>query len=814
MNISLAVPNLMSSKTFLQPPLGLCSAAARLRSNGHKVTINDFRTSKSTTADAVASIPSDADLCVVSTSPYDMMQMYHSDYRLRYCIEFIKKLVQSRPDLPVAVCGAHGTLKPKLLGSQIPGVIILRWEIDHLIGRLALAMETGESLQTVPNLALWSDGGVYCTEYDDELAHPEFGPDDLMPAWDLVDLSNYFGYELHGERYLRLDRWGVLQGSRGCPWACNFCYNFWGGKVRYRSPAAVAKELDFLEKDRCANRVFFLDSNFTLNRDWALKVCAEIASLGSRLGWLCQTRCDLIDDRMLSAMKNSGCVAIQFGIEAYDDKVLHNLNKKITSGQVREAINATRKAGISPAAFVMLGTPFDSNESAQSTLEYLTRERVPFIPILYSPRLGSFLGDEIWKRESCHTWEDALRLRGRISGRLELIDLIESHKKARGRSFGGVPKGAKQSGCERKEYSGHRSRFESAVILKGPYAFPEKFALSPSDKQTSDWTPFVSLPITEKCTFRCVYCGIGGENTISPQSTFTLEDIIDTSLEVRSAGINKIRLTGGEPLLHGDIGEILRFLTEEGFYTLLNTNASFVTQRLDAFLRPSSNLHVAVSLDTLRKDRFNQISQSTGFYDNVLEGIELLGKLGLLMRINMVVGSFNLDEVPDMIEFCRKKGCDLKLQEVASVPYPHGRWQDIHVDFRELEAELCRCSTVVLQHPYASAFGVPVAIYDIDGVYVTVKAFAHGSRFDKIEICKGCSHFPCQEGLYDIYVLGDRTIAPCRWRRFGGKGRFRGDLSHTIQSFRRAIHITPDPVKDKDLHPVIPVRPTTSVEFL
>ena len=79
--------------------------------------------------------------------------------------------------------------------------------------------------------------------------------------------------------------------------------------------------------------------------------------------------------------------------------------------------------------------------------------------------------------------------------------------------------------------------------------------------------------------------------------------------------------------------------------------------------------------------------------------------------------------------------------------------------------------------------------------YVTLKAMYYGSRYETKEFCKNCPHYPCHEGLYDIYVLGDGSIATCRWRRYGSMDTFEKDLERTIRIFRNAQYIGHNNIK-------------------
>jgi molybdenum cofactor biosynthesis enzyme MoaA/tRNA A37 methylthiotransferase MiaB len=777
----------MSSKTFLQPPVELCTVASQLRDNGNEINLFDFRATNSSLHEAISLISEDTDVCVVTTSPYDMTQMYHSDYRLKYCFKFIKELKRLRSRSTVVVIGVHGTLKPRIVLEETNADILVKWEIDQVIPKLIECLSSGREVNHIPNLIINNKGNSIYTTDDNDWAHPDLSHSDLIPAWDLVDFSKYFGYQLTDQqKYKKLERWGVILGSRGCPYDCNFCFNFYGARVRYRTIGNIIKELKRLEKENL-QCIFFLDMSFTLNRKWALELCGEIIREGINLTWICQTRCDLVDLPLLGIMSKAGCISIQFGVESVNDKVLSSLKKGIDRNTIKSAIDLCKQANITPGAFLMVGTPFDTPTSVQETIDFLQEEKIPFIPIIYTPRLGSLLGDEICEKNQALNWEEMLELRGKVAPNYSLHNMVGDHAKLRGQSFRTSTTNFEQPMLKEVTHH-HRNHLGESLKLKNTDQISNHI-LQPADKELFELSPFISFPLTTACPFKCIYCGIGGENTISNVNNFDLTTLMDVSIIAMKKGIRKVRLTGGEPTTHPEFGDILRFLSEQGFYTLVNTNGLLLEKKKFDLMRPRSNMHCAVSLVTLKEDRFDSISQTKGHFKQVIRGIDILSNLGLLMRINMVVGQFNLDEVFDMIEFCRNLGCDLKLQEISSVPYPHLRWSDIHQGFKQVEEALIEASEEILLHRYASAFGIPVKIYLINGVYVTLKALHYGSRFDINGFCKGCPHFPCHEGLYDIYVLGDGSIASCRWKRFGSWQTFDQDLETAIAAFRRSQHL-------------------------
>ena len=779
MKIALIVPNLMCSTTFLQPPVEFYILAQKLRKE-HNVLVLDLRTDNLDYLSAIKRVPQDIDLCIVTTSPYDMVQMYHSDYRLKYALEFVNELKRRRFSSEIAVCGVHATLMPDWVLQNCSADFLMLWEID-VVAELAVgAIKNKNGLESVPNLVLRKNNKIIKTRFDKKIAHPELK--ETSPAWDLVDFTKYFGYKLEAGHYTRLNKWGVIFGSRGCPFKCSFCFNMWGNKVRFRRPESIFEEYLELEKEKL-NCIFFLDANFTLNRSWALKICKLLSEQNKRIPWICQTRCDLIDEELLEEMKKAGCVSIQFGVESLNKTVLKRLNKQTNPKVIRNAVRMTRNKGITPSVFLMTGTPFDSEESHQETIEFLKKQEIPFIPIIYTPRFGSPLGDKVCSQNKADDWVKMLNLRGTLSKQRKLTSIIKQHAVLRGQSFRSTSVDFKQPNLS-DGMSGRRLRFEQMTKLSNKDSI-EKFLLRPEEKPAS----FVSFPITDSCIFNCVYCGKGGENTISPTRSIPITKLMDLAITAKRLGVKKIRLTGGEPLIHPEFGDMLRFLSEQGFYVLVNTNGALITKKQNELLRPSSNIHFAVSLDSLDEENFDKISQSKGFFKEVIAGIKVLYDLGLLMRINMVVGRFNLHEIPKMIDFCSELNCDLKLQEISSVPYPNQDWEKIHVNLLDVETILERKADKILLHDYASAYGIPVKVFKIKNVHITVKSLAHGSHFDIGGICKSCPHYPCQEGLYDIYVLGDGSIAPCRWRRFGSWNTFEKDLKYTLDQFRKAEHI-------------------------
>jgi molybdenum cofactor biosynthesis enzyme MoaA len=315
---------------------------------------------------------------------------------------------------------------------------------------------------------------------------------------------------------------------------------------------------------------------------------------------------------------------------------------------------------------------------------------------------------------------------------------------------------------------------------------------TPEEKVSENMLPYLTIPVTDVCNRRCLFCGEGGELTAKGQDKyFNIDTLVDRALSAIKRGIHKFRLTGGEPSLHPEIGSILKFFSDQKTYLLLNTNGSRIMQHQHDFTELNDNVHVAVSLHTPNEEAYNQIMQTCGQIGIVKKGIEFLASIGNLLRLNMVVTRYNQGHIDDMISYCKDLGCGLKIHEIVDVPTPFIKRDNILVPIQPIEEELARRASEILPHEYSEGFGIPCRRYVVDNVTINVKSLGRGSRYDTEGLCKDCSHMLCHEGLYDCYVLPNGNILPCRWGKpFTSETPFSEQLEKAIEIFQRARYVS------------------------
>ena len=183
------------------------------------------------------------------------------------------------------------------------------------------------------------------------------------------------------------------------------------------------------------------------------------------------------------------------------------------------------------------------------------------------------------------------------------------------------------------------------------------------------------VSVTDRCNFRCFYCLPHGEPPIAPKEQMLsyeeTEYVCDIFVEL---GIEKIRLTGGEPMMRRDIETIiskLAVLKAKGLLDLaLTTNGYFLPDRAQS-LKEAGLDRITISLDSLKRDVFKQMT-GVDVLDRVLSGIEAAKQAGLQpIKINaVIVRGHNEDEVADFAAFAREH--DVKMRFIEFMPLDSG----------------------------------------------------------------------------------------------------------------------------------------------
>jgi GTP 3',8-cyclase len=178
---------------------------------------------------------------------------------------------------------------------------------------------------------------------------------------------------------------------------------------------------------------------------------------------------------------------------------------------------------------------------------------------------------------------------------------------------------------------------------------------------------YLRLSVTDRCNLRCRYC-MPEEGTTKLQHSDILnyDEITQLVTELAQNGIDKVRLTGGEPLIRKDIVTLVKRLRAvPGIHELVMTTNGLLLKEYAKALKEAGLNRINLSLDTLKNERFEAITRG-GQLAQVLEGIEAAKTYGLLpLKINVVLmGGFNDDEIEDFVALTQDEAIDIRFIEL------------------------------------------------------------------------------------------------------------------------------------------------------
>src|SRR5437763_10640897 len=199
------------------------------------------------------------------------------------------------------------------------------------------------------------------------------------------------------------------------------------------------------------------------------------------------------------------------------------------------------------------------------------------------------------------------------------------------------------------------------------------------------------ISVTDRCNFRCVYCmpsEIFGRDYrfLERRELLTFEEIARLARLFVPHGVEKIRITGGEPLVRRDLERLIELLAGiDGLDLTLTTNGSLLPRKAPAL--PGAGLRrITVSLDSLDDETFRAMNDVDFPVARVLDGIEAAAAAGLTpVKINMVVKrGLNESSILPMARFFRKRGHILRFIEYMDVGATNGWRMDDVVRAREI----------------------------------------------------------------------------------------------------------------------------------
>lgn len=201
---------------------------------------------------------------------------------------------------------------------------------------------------------------------------------------------------------------------------------------------------------------------------------------------------------------------------------------------------------------------------------------------------------------------------------------------------------------------------------------------------------YLRISVTDRCNFRCVYCmPEEGVPWRVRDEILTFEEILRLTKLFVSLGVNKVRLTGGEPTVRKGIEDLIgKIAAIPGVEALLMTTNGFTLPRMARAYREAGLTGLNVSMDSLRQERFKEITR-TDHFGTVWTGIEAALKAGFEpLKVNVVVMSgVNEDEILDFVELTRDR--PLNVRFIEFMPFDDNNWSKGSLyTYRQMRADI------------------------------------------------------------------------------------------------------------------------------
>lgn len=294
---------------------------------------------------------------------------YHEIYNI------LSRVKQIDPGIVTAVGGGIISADPitsmRALENADYGMI---GEGEITVNALAYAIEHQEDASSLP--------GVICLKDGEWAVNMDFQE---VRNLDIIPYPDYKGFEydkiLNGETLT--NKWTKRVGSnkviymnitRSCPFLCTFCFHTCGNHYRRMSMDGIFKFLDWIIENYPEVEALSIDGELTFSSEnYAVEFCRRIKPYD--LKWRANTRADILTEKMLSVMKESGCTSVMFGIESACNSILKSMNKKITIEQVEHAFQLAERVGIYARGTLIFGDPEETRETVRHTVEWYLKNR-------------------------------------------------------------------------------------------------------------------------------------------------------------------------------------------------------------------------------------------------------------------------------------------------------------------------------------------------------------------------------------------------------------------------------------------------------
>lgn len=264
--------------------------------------------------------------------------------------------------------------------------VVFHGETEVSLPMFLEGLERGRSPHEVPSISYLFNGQIVRNPLPEQIKNLDEIP---FPAYHLVDIKRYLhpikdfinsysillhnnpGYSDIVKKIGNKTHYIPIISARGCTHRCFFCYRHVFGH-RQHSAKYVIEHIKYLQRTYGISGFQFCDELFNRDPEWVMEFCDVIEREKLDIFYMIGgARVDRIDEKMLRRLKQTGCIAIEYGQESGSNLILKEYRKGISSEQNKETTKLTRKVGLVSAVQLVIGSPGETNETIEETTRFL-----------------------------------------------------------------------------------------------------------------------------------------------------------------------------------------------------------------------------------------------------------------------------------------------------------------------------------------------------------------------------------------------------------------------------------------------------------
>ncbi len=331
-------------------PLGSLYLVSVLRDNGYNVDFKDFQ---------FLSPPKRENILSFFEKSSDIIAISCMSNLLPQLILSINELKKRYPEKIIILGGPGPTVvAEEILKTSANVDIIVKGEGEKTIVELMDYLERNKDLKDVKGIVYREGNKIRTNPPRPRIENLDDIP---FPAYDKIDINEYDIVS--------------IASCRGCVYRCKFCPipSFWNNRIRCRSLENVIEEIKLICDGYKRNYIKISDNVFHINKKRVFDFCNKLKKEKIDINWGCFGKIDLMNEKIMKKMSESGCNSIYYGIESGSDKVLKMINKGFSVKMAEDVLIKSKKYFSEIIASFIWGFPFETIEDFKKTIRLVEK---------------------------------------------------------------------------------------------------------------------------------------------------------------------------------------------------------------------------------------------------------------------------------------------------------------------------------------------------------------------------------------------------------------------------------------------------------